>query len=139
MIALIKTTIGSTNAPDFFLCLNRKIVVSLQLRKAGRSVSCRKQFRRNAMILIRSKTREAWRRELSQLGNDPTDHSQLEYFPLEDLKTIYIQEVYRAVCERGWPRPLKTTAEMLGVSTRAVQRARDKKTNRNYTTNLSHN
>jgi hypothetical protein len=96
-------------------------------------------FARNAMILIRSKTREAWRRELSQLGNDPTDHSQLEYFPLEDLKTIYIQEVYRAVSERGWSRPLKTTAEMLGISTRAVQRARDKKTNRNYTTNLSHN
>lgn len=68
-----------------------------------------------------------WRRELSQLGNDPTDHSQLEYFSLEDLKTIYIQEVYRAVHEREWPRPLQTTADILGVSEDTVSRARDKK------------
>jgi hypothetical protein len=79
------------------------------------------------MILIRSIVRLAIRVALRSLSNDHEDRSQLEYFPLEDLKTIYLQELYRAVVLLGWPSPLQKTADLAGVDTRTVARARDKK------------
>ena len=85
------------------------------------------------MILIRSIVRLAIRVALQALGNDSEDRSQLEYFSLEDLKTIYIQELYRAIKERhdkdpkSWPAPIQLTADYAGVSEKTVNRAQKKK------------
>ena len=87
------------------------------------------------MILIRSILRFAIRKALEPLmsKDDPTDHTLLEQFSLEDLKTIYIHEVYYVVslcCKQypvRWKNPIKTTADFIGISTDTVERALKKK------------
>ena len=81
------------------------------------------------MILIRTIVRLAIRTALQSLSNDSENRTQLEYFPLEDLKTIYIQELYAAIKERHekdpttWHAPVQNTADYAGVCEKTVKRA----------------